>query len=291
MKNVCILFICFILCLSVFSQKQKTNTKDDSQEQDTDTDGSKNQFFGLRFYLPQGECVFDADGKNEKFVWSRRLRFRVFDETNDYIRIRFSKIWGDPNALKFITSRDKVGDSVIVKRENNPKYDTYINAENCDSLYYLFRDSKHAYTYRYTAWVTGVLVLPIKIRFPTGGQAIQAAPDVSIGPYFGYQWGTKAFSSKKEQTLSHTIAGFAAPGMISLNSSNSNDTTEKNSTNFGLSFGLGYLFQINKFQIGAFAGYDVIFGEPSRKWIYQPFDTNPIPWLSIGVGFNFRKDT
>ncbi len=285
----CILILSLFCFTVIFAQtvvdKEAKNDKETPTQKQA-VDGTKNQFFGLWYYLPRGECVYDSSGGDEKIIYSR-LRFRMINETNNSIRLCIRTIYSDPDNLLY--AKDSLGK--ILRNKKNPKYDKYVNMTNTDKDYYLFKDANHAYTYHYKALTSGILILPIKIRFAVDSFPVQASPDVSVGPYFGYQWGTKAFASRKEQTLSHTLALFAAPGIISLNSSNSRDSSQKNSTNFGISFGGGYLFELNNFQIGFFAGYDFIFGEPSKSWIYQPFENNKAPWISIAIGFNFRKDT
>lgn len=302
MKKLTITTLMVLLTFLCFGQNKDENS--DKQKQDDKHSGSSSQFFGLRYTIRWGETVKLYSDHSTKKIWSKKLKFKIVDEEGDTLFIRFRPITNDPISLKYkvIDGGDTESDTVktitkIIKKDtttenykSNPNYNGFVNQNNSEELFYLLKKNKNSFAYNYQALTTGVLVLPIKIRFAVDSFPVQATPDVSIGPYFGYQWGKKAFISKKENTLSHTLATFVAPGLISVNSSNSTNPNDKNSTNFGLSCGFGYLFELNKFQIGAFTGYDFVFGDSSKKWVYQPFTNNKRPWLSIAIGFNFRKE-
>jgi hypothetical protein len=243
--------------------------------QNQKSEGGTSHFMGLRYKMKGGQQVYFLDNKEEKSlkVWSNKLSFSIIDEVDDTIFIRFNKIFVDPDTLK-----------------NLVDYEKYINVSNSEKKYYLLNKPKHSYSYKYQAFTTGTLILPIKIRFRVDSFPAQASPDVSVGPFIGYQFGKKDFYSQKENNRTHTFALFAAPGLIPVNSSNSTDSPNRNSTNFGISCGGGYLYELNKFQMGLFVGYDFVFGDPAKTWIYQPFRNSNIPWISIAIGFNFRKD-
>lgn len=284
-----------ILLLTILCYGQNEDKDSDKQKQNDKHSGSSTQFFGVKYTIKWGETVKLYSDHTAKKIWSKNLKFKIVDEEGDTLFIRFKPITNDPISLKYKIWEGDTSESVTktinqTKYISNPKYNGFVNENNSDELFYLLKKNKNSFAYNYQALTTGVLVLPIKIRFPIDSFPVQATPDVSIGPYFGYQWGNKAFIAKKENTLSHTLTAFAAPGLIPINSSNSTNPNDKNSTNFGLSCGIGYLFELNKFQIGAFIGYDFVFGDPSKSWIYQPFINNTKPWLSIAIGFNFKKD-
>jgi hypothetical protein len=271
------LFIFISFGIVIFSQ----------QNQKQQASNTPFRFVGLKYKMKYGQRVYYVDDSmkvRQVSIWSKKLFFDFLNENVDSVFLKFKPISFEPKNLKY-KEDDKIQNDI-----SNPDYTNFVNQGNNDKLFFLLKKKYNSYSYRYTAFTTGTLILPIKIRFRVDSFPVQASPDVSIGPFIGYQWVKKDFHSEKENMRSHTISGFAAPGMIALNSSNSTDTLIKNSTNFGLSVGFGYLYEINKFQMGLFVGYDFIFGDPAKTWIYQPGRNSNKPWISVAIGFPFRKE-
>jgi hypothetical protein len=286
-------FLLFLIFAPYFAMTQS--------DQNQTVGGNTAQFMGLRYKMKKGQQVYFLENNEVKSLelWSK-LKFSLIDEVADTIFIRFNRITFDPDQLKLkqVDSTWKGRGGVIQKTiKNNKKYfieneyyQSYVNESNSQGKYFLLKRPKHSYSYKYRAFTTGTLILPIKIRFRVDSFPAQATPDVSVGAFFGYQFGKKDYYSQKENTRSHTWALFAAPGLIPINSSNSTDSLQRNSTNFGISCGGGYLYELNKFQMGFFVGYDFVFGDPSKTWIYQPGRNSNKPWISVAIGFKFNKE-
>jgi hypothetical protein len=246
------------------------------------------RFVGLKYKMKYGQRVYfyhDENEVREVSIWSKKLFFQFLNENKDTVFFRLKPINFEPKKLQKGDNKQDTSKTIT-----NTKYNQFVNQTNNDKLFFLLKKKHQSYSYRYTAFATGTLILPIKIRFRVDSFPAQASPDVTVGPFIGYQWVKKDYYSQKVHTRAHTFAGFAAPGMISVNSSNSTDTTTRNSTNYGISCGLGYFYVINNFQMGFFTGYDFIFGDPSKTWIYQPGRNTNTPWISVAIGFKFNKE-
>lgn len=130
------------------------------------------------------------------------------------------------------------------------------------------------------SFALGVLVLPIKMRF--GGKSgdgtqlrdFTFSNDVSIGLSVGYRYiPNRRFSSNFLTGISLTSVGVTPD-----NTKNAVSTATNLSA---ITWHLGYLFQIDNFQIGAFTGVDYLAGNVGRKWDYKDE-----MWFGIGIGYS-----
>ncbi|MBD1366702.1 hypothetical protein IDJ77_23020 [Mucilaginibacter sp. ZT4R22] len=138
------------------------------------------------------------------------------------------------------------------------------------------RLNRHSFT-------LGALVLPIKLRF--GGETSDAnhhrdftfANDISIGLSIGYKYSP----SKK---YSHNFLTGIALTSIGVTPGNTKSTVTSETNLAAITWHLGYLFQIDNFQIGAFTGIDYLGGNVGRNWDYKGK-----PWFGIGLGYSIFK--
>ncbi|MCU7548165.1 hypothetical protein OCK74_03525 [Chitinophagaceae bacterium LB-8] len=104
--------------------------------------------------------------------------------------------------------------------------------------------------------------------------------DFNLGLLFGW----KHQQTFEPNEIAHNfLAGFGITS-IGVDSTTTQGYVKVKSNQSALTLSLGYLFEYNKFQIGAFAGYDLVAGEVGRQWIYRNR-----PWIGINLGFSIFK--
>ena len=254
-----IVYLFFSFCaINLSAQTQKSDKK------------APTEALGLRYIIQSGTIVYNENHEPHELV--SNLGFNIVDQIGDTTFIRISSITHEPDTLK--------------------KQKGIINSTNTgnDELYYFLIGPKKFIKYHFRDWDVSPLTIPIKIRPKLSATSsnptaypLQFIGDVAIGPYLGYEWGSKTYARQSFQTVSQTVALFAAPTYIRLDPTNSsNDDTN---TVFGFSFGAAYLFNLNDFQIGFTTGIDIVGGDASETWVYQKK-----PWVSFAIGFDINPE-
>jgi hypothetical protein len=138
---------------------------------------------------------------------------------------------------------------------------------------------------KFTDYDVSPLVIPLKIRPALAGNSLQFTGDVSIGPYFGYQRGSKTydFESQVMQTT-FTICVFTSPSIIKINDANASLSNDASNNLVGLSAGGGLLLDLNNIQFGLVSGLDWISGLASKSWSYQGK-----PWYAFTFAYNLSN--
>jgi hypothetical protein len=137
---------------------------------------------------------------------------------------------------------------------------------------------------KFTDFDISPLVIPLKIRPALDNNPLQFLGDVAIGPYFGYQKGTKSYDSLKATQTATTFCVFGSPTMINVNPTNQNNNSQNTSSVLGISAGAGILFDVNNLQFGLVSGWDWISGSASQSWIYQGK-----AWASFSFAYNLSN--
>jgi len=129
------------------------------------------------------------------------------------------------------------------------------------------------------AFALGALTLPIKIR---PGEKLSNGTyrdfsfesDISIGLSIGYK-----FAPNKHDAY-NILTGIDLTSVPVTPETTNNAVTA--ATNLSaITWHLGFLFQIDNFQIGAFTGIDYLAGNTGRQWMYR----NDM-WLGVGLGYS-----
>lgn len=150
---------------------------------------------------------------------------------------------------------------------------------------YILTTGGHSNKFAFHDWDIRPLTIPIKIRPKLDDNPVQFSTDVSIGPYLGYQFGTKTYDNNTSKEIALTLAVFATPTAVGLNNSTV-DSLQKSSTLFGISAGFGLLLDLNGLvQFGIVVGRDWIGGEASKSWIYQNKN-----WISFSLGYQLSNN-
>lgn len=129
----------------------------------------------------------------------------------------------------------------------------------------------------------GITLIPFKLRFGGGDKDFQYGEGFSLGLNAGVEFNLR---SRKEQSVS-VLAGIAA-STVSVDSESTNNYIEEDKVTTSGAFtpSLGIVYAYERFQIGAFVGWDIIGGALGENWIY-----NKKPWLGLGLGFTiFQKN-
>jgi len=125
----------------------------------------------------------------------------------------------------------------------------------------------------------GALTLPIKIR---PGQKnsdgtyrdFSFESDISLGLSFGLK------IAPNKHTAYNILTGVDLTSVpVTPASTNNSVMTATNLS--AITWHLGFLFQIDNFQIGAFTGIDYLAGSTGRQWMYR----NDM-WLGLGIGYS-----
>ncbi len=207
--------------------------------------------FAPRYILPKGETLY-IDGK--PIIIKEPLDMKIVDEVGDSIRV---------------IVQNKKANGIL-----------QFDGSTTTSLYVGEGAFLHV---KYRDWDTSPLAIPIKIRPSAEDVPMQFVGEFTLGPYIGYQTGSKSLMDSDNYNYSQTISAFAAPTMVKINPDVAQ--TEMSNLVLGFSLGLGYIVSLNDFQIGLVSGLDYISGDASKTWIYQGK-----PWFSFTVGFDFNDE-
>jgi len=193
------------------------------------------------------------------------------------------------NRKEKISFYSQKGDTMFVKFEsdidkNTENDSTYSLIPKKEEKFYVLTTAGSGTKIKFRDWDIQPFTVPIKIRPSLENYPFQFVGDVSVGPYLGYQMGSRTYSYMNYSDLSLTFASFATPTLINLNPSNSDKVDDSNQAVLGLTSGLGILFDINDYQFGLVSGFDWVSGDASKSWIYQGKQ-----WISISFGFELDK--
>lgn len=219
---------------------------------------TKTQFFDPKYMILKNSMVH-----------SDTLTYRVLKDSP----IRIIRTSGDTMFVEFRKIlNDKPGDHDFLKIE-----------EHSPVLYLLLDDGMDKI--KFTDFDFSPLIIPLKIRPAMANNPMQFVGDVAIGPYFGYQIGSKSFDTPTKYTqIAMTFCAFGSPTMINLNPSNQDSASAMSNSILGISAGAGILFDINNLQFGLVTGWDWISGDASQTWIYQGK-----LWTSFSFAYNLSN--
>jgi hypothetical protein len=132
-------------------------------------------------------------------------------------------------------------------------------------------------------FVVGASTTLIKIRPGNGKDGDEAifsefGNDFNIGATAGWQ----LTDPKKETSIA--LVGGLAFSSIKVTPQTTRRYIDSESTQSAITFSLGAIVEIQKFQISAFGGIDTMSGEIGRNWIY-----GNRPWIGLGFGYEIFK--
>jgi hypothetical protein len=221
---------------------------------------SKSQFFDQKFKIIKNSLVHNDTAT---YRLAKDTPIRITKSTNDTVFIQLSQ-----------SEEVDVPSGNLLNKVEKPS----------ENLYFLISEGSDKL--RFTDFDVSPFVIPLKIRPALDNNPLQFLGDVSIGPYLGYQLGTKSYNSSSQSTQTAlTFCVFGSPTLINLNPSNQSNDTLNNSSVLGISIGAGILLDVNNLQFGLVSGWDWISGTASESWVYQGKS-----WLSFSFAFNLSNN-
>ncbi len=133
-----------------------------------------------------------------------------------------------------------------------------------------------------TLFTLGIPTIPAKLRFGNGATGknpryFRFESNLSLGLSLGAKW-----QVGKEIGL-NVIGGFTIAS-VQVDSVTTNKIINTTTTAASFSPHIGFVIDINKFQVGLYTGMDFLYGQPNKYWVYRNQ-----PWFGIGVGYSLFK--
>jgi len=224
---------------------------------------------------PKYDNVFKRDLKRELIKNENRLNSIYKSSKNR------DNLWAVYSKEKVIVKNLESGDSTTLYKKY-PK-NSYITLDNREYI-----------KLNFSAWEMAALTVPFKYRPGLKEGEIdvpsQATADFNVSSYFGRTWGRLAYKNRASEKIkpegqafsTGVFFGFNVVGLDSAKTSLQGEKALMNEqTVFGLTTGVGAVYNIYDFDIGLFAGVDFGLGEAGRKWNYSGE-----LWLGFGIGYN-----
>lgn len=126
-------------------------------------------------------------------------------------------------------------------------------------------------------FVVGTASTVIKYRPGSSTVNSEIGNDLNIGVMFG-------FRINHSQRINHYLLGGFNVGSIKLTPSTTGNAITNESNVSSLAPTVSYVIEIDKFQIGAFGGIDILSGSVYKSWVYRGR-----PWIGVGIGIAIFK--
>jgi hypothetical protein len=224
--------------------------------------------YRLRVALPVVGCSFNGQLNTLASEAPSGSRFRYLQPTAD----------GTHVIIQFLTWKDQA--STQYATFNAP---TTRVGGGTGTLFCLPRTSFDNFTERVydTGWsstdlAVGVLVLPLKLRPSAGNRSFDYSKDITIGTSAGPRW---RMSPVRDVYVS-AIGGIGLSS-VTLTSANTGAKVTQTTDRAAVTWTIGTMLDVDRFQIGAFLGQDRISEPNQADWIYHGK-----PWFSIGLGYS-----
>jgi hypothetical protein len=227
----------------------------------------------FKFDISLDECDFDGTKKNplnsqvmEK-GWKFSIR-NVVNDGSDYV-IQVSKFTDDsPKSI----AQNKL---------------TY-QKTNLENIYFKISSANYSAfaeeVKRRGSFVVGASTTLIKIRPGNGKSKVdeviysEFGNDFNIGVTAGWRL------SNYEDNVSASLVGGIAFSSIKFTPQTTRGFVTSESTQSSITYSIGVIFEVDKFQISSFFGIDTVSGEMGKNWIYRDR-----PWIGLGFGFEIFK--
>lgn len=141
-----------------------------------------------------------------------------------------------------------------------------------------FNDKCESIYPKLTSFTWGFLTLPIKARI---FKSFLFEEKVNFGVSFGCKWQrpTTVYSA-------HNLLFGVSISNVKIDSASvAKNYSSSLSATSAFTFSGGYMYQYDKFQIGAFIGMDYISNNSNIGWKYQG-----IPWIGVGLGLSLFSE-
>jgi len=231
--------------------------------------------------------------QSTQLVQSDALGDTLRDSANKPIKKTIEKGW-EFTVDRVLANGDFVISFLEWKSDSN-KNALYHQTTAGNNIYFLLSNAEYnlsAERYEKKGGITvGASTTLIKIRPGSGDALIDSktggtyrvpfdfANDFNLGLMFGWK-----HKQSKEPELAHNFLLGLGITSISVDSLTTQGLITAKSNQAALTWSVGYVFEYNRFQIGAFTGLDLMAGEVGRNWIYRNR-----PWIGVNLGFSIFK--
>lgn len=232
---------------------------------------------------------------NEEFD-SKDTVYNITKDTTFNLYMITEKFFSDTTKDWFKNSSQIIE---VYKEKEPGTLDYYlVNKYDKNADYTIKMENREFKSYRKQGIEFGVVTIPFKYRFGYTKNNIQVKQefqaDLNVGVFGGYKLGRyrvryEGTTLKDLANLSCTIGGFLNLSTTTLDSISTTlgkvpfKKEEKASIGV-LAPGIGIMASIYNFQIGAFLGWDLGFGQYAKQWNF-----NGRPWLGFGIGYNLTS--
>lgn len=221
----------------------------------------RRDYLGITLSNMRADLIPKDSGRIKVVFWSisRAQDMRVgYDHSNTYVNNRDSV----DNFYLVVTNRSTLGDATFYR------------------------------SFPYATTEIGAISIPFKYYFGNSNKEIpnNVSKSINGGMYIGRKWGRQRFyydSSKNHESASFVASAFGGPTEIDLKESNvkNKDTSvfKGESSELGVSLGVGFLYSYRNFNVGFYIGEDVPLNKNTRNWKYA----NRL-WLGFGIGYGLN---
>lgn len=212
---------------------------------------------------PVAKCEFNGSDISKTFVVAPEgAKFRYLQTATDekYVVIQF--LWWNDTTTNYRLFNVDGGarKTFCVERGTFERFSQKIY-ENGRSSYEL---------------TAGALILPVKMRFGGADRSFDFSKDITISTTGGFRW---RVSETRENYFSALIG--VGLSSVDLNPDNTKKIIDKSTDRAALTWIAGGMWDIDKFQFGAFVGQDRISQPNQGDWVYQGKT-----WLAVGLGYS-----
>lgn len=158
--------------------------------------------------------------------------------------------------------------------------------------YFIRLENRQSMSFIYTNWEVSTLVIPFKYQFGFEWGAhdmpSDVKTDINVNAFVGYRAGKVRFFNDQYKGMTETKWSYTFGGFFGLNATKIDSAStslsdkplakERNVPTF--CYGVGVVFNIRDFNIGAFLGADAGLNTAAYKWNYHTK-----PWLGFGIGY------
>ena len=230
--------------------------------QSNDPPSKQLETYAFRVAVPVVECAIDGSPKGPATQAPPGAKFyflQAAKEGTDVVIQFLSWAKSDPNYLAFNVDAGRGAERFkyfCVERGNFERF--------AERIYATWLSSRKL--------TVGALVLPVKLR----RQPFDFSKDVTVGTTAGARM---RMSPRRESYIS--LLGGVGLSSATLTSENTNAAVTTTTDRAALTWTVGAMFDVDRFQFGAFIGQDRVSQPNQSDWIYQGKT-----WLAVGLGYS-----
>lgn len=240
----------------------------------------------VNWTAPTSFKVDSTDTKiNPEFCEAKRgYVFQVIGIDSNRVIIR----WWDFTQQSRDAQKKKEADTTLQVQENfvpisyhNTHLDYEITLDDLNSKCSPYYGNDNSFTW-------GAVTMPIKLRLGNKSDryfSFQESLNIGIGA--GWSWQKQGRHQKSRNLIFSVGVSNVILDSLDFKRNSKNETFQPNVKNTAaMTIAIGYFFQFDNFQVGAFTGIDMLPYQLGRYWVHKNK-----PWIGIGLGMSlFNRD-